>query len=157
MLTYIYDHLLEDALLRHLRLINWADLVSVAEQFVNEIDWTRIAPGIRSALAMIHYLTPLSDHLISAAGINIEEARRETSIEYFWQYQGWPCVPIIHEPAARILRVLRNSFFPPAWWLCFYYGLNKTQVAMPGRVVLHPLFLLSRFTQAMLGRAKRVR
>lgn len=155
MLTHVYRHMMDDALLRHLRLINWADLVSVAEQFVNEINWTRIAPCIRSALGMIYHLTPLTDNLIRAADIKIDDALQEVGTENFWHYSGWPRSGMILGRTDTIGNILRQSFFPPAWWLCFFYGLNERQVVMPGRLVLHQRYLASRFFHVMLDRAKK--
>jgi hypothetical protein len=156
MLTHIFRHMFDDVYLRHLRLINWADLVSVAEKFVDEIDWTRVAPRIRLALGMIHRLTPLSDKLIRTAGIPIEDVVGEIGGDYFWKYQGWPSTAIMNESRSKMPSILRHSFFPPAWWLAFYYGLNKRQVLMPGRILLHPFHLVTRFVLVMLNRAKKL-
>ncbi len=153
MLTHVYHHMCEDAFLSHLRLINWADLVSLAEHYAEEIDWAQIAPRIRTALKMIHPLTPLADNLIRAAAITPEEeSPQEIRLKHFWQYRGWPSIAVARESCFRIPGILRRSFFPPSWWLRFYYGLSRAQVPLRGRVGLHPLHLLFRFSQAIRAR-----
>ena len=155
MLAHVYRHMLEDAMHRHLRLVNWADLVSIAEQFADQIDWARVAPSIKLALAMMHYLTPLSDALIRTAAIHIDNVLPPADSDYFWQYHGWPRVAVSQEPEESFASILRKSFCPPLWWLGLFYGLNKNQTVIPGRLVLHPRYLASRFFHIMSDRARK--
>jgi hypothetical protein len=60
MFAHIYRHMRINMLLDSLRLIWIADLVSLAERFAAKIDWPRVNPALRNALALCHWLTPLA-------------------------------------------------------------------------------------------------
>ena len=64
-----------------MKVIHFSDLVSVAELFADEIDWHRIRtsqPGILAALALLHQITPLEEHLIEVA--QLPNSSRQTHI-----------------------------------------------------------------------------
>jgi mannosyltransferase OCH1-like enzyme/glycosyltransferase involved in cell wall biosynthesis len=57
-----------------MKIIHFSDLVSVAELFANEIDWHRMQishPAILAALALLHQITILEQHLIEVAQLPI--------------------------------------------------------------------------------------
>jgi len=136
MLAHIYQHM--RLIFNPLRLIAIADLVSLAERFVTEIDWQQVNPRVLNALALCHWLTPLSEELLKTAPLKI--ARPPTGIGQ--EFQGWPRYALAAQRHKGYWGILRDSFFPAAWWLRFYYGLPPGTALWWGRVVRHPLHIL---------------
>jgi hypothetical protein len=138
MLEHIYQHLRINLLLDSLRLIWVADLVSLAERFAAAIDWPRVNPRVRNALALCHWLTPLSEELRRAAALN--PGRPPSGIGQ--EFQGWPRFSLAAQRHKGYTGIVRNSFFPAEWWLRFYYGLPAGPALWQGRWLRHPLHIL---------------
>jgi hypothetical protein len=146
MLEHIYQHLRVNLLLDSLRLIWVADLVSLAERFAAAMDWPRVNPRIRHALALCHWLTPLSEGLLQAAALNPGRSPQGVGQEF----QGWPRYSLVAQRPKGYFGIVRDSFFPAEWWLRFYYGLPSapsTKLRIDpafwwGRFVRHPLHIL---------------
>lgn len=146
MLEHIYQHIRINILLDSLRLVWIADLVSLAERFAAEIDWPCVNPRVRNALALGHWLTPLSEELLKAAAIKIGHPPQGIGHEF----QGWPRYTLAAQRHKSYFDILRDSFFPAEWWLRFYYGLPSgpsTRLRLDpaywwGRWARHPLHIL---------------
>jgi hypothetical protein len=144
MLEHIYRHM--RIIFNPLRLIWIADMVSLAERFVAEIDWPRVNLHVRNALALCHWLTPLSEELLKTASLNIDRPPQGIGHEF----QGWPRYSLAAQRHKGYWGILRDSFFPTDWWLRFYYGLPSapsTKLRIDpawwwGRVIRHPVHIL---------------
>ena len=131
------------------RLIWVADVISLAEQFVSEIDWERVrhqCPAVLDMLSLFHSMTPLSDELLSRASIKIGRAPEGIGVEY----QGWPRPERERQRGWR--RVLRDTLFPSEWWLRLRYKLGSTRPLFWYRWVRHPLYILGHVARAILER-----
>ncbi len=146
MLAHIYQHVRTNILLDSLRLVWIADLVSLAERFAAEIEWPRVNPRVSHALALCHWLTPLSDELLKIASLNVGRPPQDIGQEF----QGWPRYSLAAQRPKGYGGIVRDSFFPAEWWLRFYYGLPagpSTKLRLDpawwwGRWVRHPLHIL---------------
>jgi hypothetical protein len=158
MLEHIYQHLRTNLLLDSLRLIWIADLVSLAEHFVAEMDWRQVNPRVRNALTLCHWLTPLSEELLKAAALNPGRPPQGIGQEF----QGWPRYSWAAQRHKSYMGILRDSFYPAEWWLRFYYGLPSgpsTKLRIDpalwwGRAVRHPLHILGWVRHYFVGRVK---
>jgi hypothetical protein len=124
------------------RLIWVADVVSLSERFVQEIDWERVrrqSPLVLDTLSLLHWMTPLSDELTGVAGVQIGCVPRGIGVEY----AGWPRIR-----GAR----LRDTLFPSAWWLRLRYRLGSARPLFCHRWVRHPLYILGHVVRALLER-----
>ncbi|HMR66658.1 MAG TPA: nucleotidyltransferase family protein [Anaerolineae bacterium] len=138
MLAHIYQHLRTNLLLDSLRLIWIADLVSLAERFVTEIDWPRLSPRLLKALALCHWFTPLSDELRRAAGLKPGRPPHGLGCEF----QGWPRYALAAQRSKGYGRLVRDSLWPAEGWLRLYHGLSSGPALWWGRLVSHPLHIL---------------
>jgi len=155
MLAHVYRHMLEAAVFTPIRLIWVADMVSLAERFTAEIDWARVAPCACNALALFHWLTPLSEELLSAASINVGNPRGGIGDHLGWDFQGWPRSSLAAQREKGYAGILRDTFYPPEWWLRLYYGLGSGPALWWGRLVRHPLHILGWVGDYLAGRVKQ--
>lgn len=133
------------------RLIWMADIVSVAECFVAEIDWERVSrqyPAVLRTLSLLHFMTPLSDELLKRASIEIGRAPGGIGVEF----QGWPRVRHKRQQEWRSRSVLRDTFFPSEWWLRLRYNLGSTHSLFFSRWMRHPLYIVGQAIRALLER-----
>lgn len=126
-----------------LRLIWVADIISFAEHFVEKIDWEKIKcqyPSILSTLSLLHFMTPLSEALLTKAAISIGPKPKGIGENF----RGWPTLALGDERVKKIGygRFLYDTFLPSEWWLRLYYGLGTAQKAFWYRWVRHPLHIL---------------
>ncbi len=131
------------------RLIWVADVVSLAERFAPEIDWERVrrqCPQVLDMLSLFHFMTPLSDELLSQSGVKIGRAPEGIGIEY----QGWPRPSAERRQGWR--RVLHDTFLPSEWWLRLRYKLGSARPLFWSRWVRHPLYVLGHVARAVLER-----
>lgn len=136
MLEHIYRHM--RIIFNPLRLIWIADMVTLAERFVAEMHWPRVNPRVLNALALCHWLTPLSEELFKAAAIKIGRPPQGIGQEF----QGWPRYSLVAQRHKGYWDILHDTFFPAEWWLRFYYGLPSGPAFWWGRFVRHPLHIL---------------
>lgn len=133
------------------RLIWMADIVSLAERFVAEIDWERVRrqyPTILRTLSLLHFMTPLSDELLKRASIKIGKAPKGIGVEF----QGWPQVRRKPRQGRRDRSVLRDTFLPSEWWLRLRYNLGSTRPLFFYRWIRHPLYIAGQAVRALLER-----
>ncbi|MDY7078349.1 MAG: hypothetical protein SXV54_15640 [Chloroflexota bacterium] len=50
---------------------------------------------------------------------------------------------------------MRDTFYPPEWWLRLYYGLSNGHALWWGRLVRHPLHILGWVRDYLAGRVKQ--
>jgi hypothetical protein len=142
MVVHIYRHMVEGAIFNPIRLIWIADLVSLSERCAAAINWARVHPAVRNALALCHWLMPLSETLLHAAAISVNGRRDNWGALLNWDFQGWPRASLAAQRDKGYLNILCDTFFPPAWWLRLYYGVGSGPALWWGRMVQHPLHIL---------------
>jgi hypothetical protein len=133
------------------RLIWVADIVSFAERFVAQIDWKRIRrqhPAVLRLLSLFHFITPLSDELLSQADVRIGRAPEGIGVEY----QGWPRTQGADWRERGYRRVLRDTLLPSDWWLRLRYKLGSVRPLFWHRWVRHPLYILGHVGRVLLER-----
>jgi hypothetical protein len=133
------------------RLIWVADIVSLAERYAAEIDWERVRrryPATLDTLSLLHFMTPLSDDLLSRAGISLGHAPQGIGVEF----QGWPKIRAAHWQEKGYRRVVRDTLFPSEWWLRLRYQVGSARPVFWYRWVRHPLHILGHIVRAMLER-----
>jgi hypothetical protein len=131
------------------RLIWVADLVSYAEQFAAEIDWTTLnhrAPYINRTLSLLHLGTPLSHELRELAGIRVGRMTQNLGGDF----QGWPRVRPARASRSGLWRLLRDTLAPSEWWLRLRYNLGSTRPLLLARWVQHPLHIAGQLLRAGL-------
>lgn len=146
LLWHTWQHLV----IEDIRLNGIADLLSLCQRYVDEIDWRLIRkhyPGLLGALSVIHFLTPLPPVVIERAGIRIGKAPAEIGRDW----SGWPR-RAMGRGRAGWPAFLKETFFPSEWFLRLYYGVGSTWSIWPTAVFRHPLHVAS---LAWLRLAKR--
>ncbi len=133
------------------RLIWMADVVSLAERFAPEIDWElvrRQSPFVLDTLSLLHCSTPLSEQLLSRAGVRVGPAPQGIGVIY----QGWP--QAVDWRARGVGGVLNDTFFPSEWWLRLRYMLGSARPLRFAwhRWLRHPLYILGHVARALLER-----
>jgi hypothetical protein len=134
MLFHTYTHMLYE----QVRLVSVADMVSIAESYVHEIDWRgmqRRYPHVLAALELFHFLTPLSAELLQVARLQPSQPPTGTGE----QMQGWPNNALQRWRAYGLVRFLNYTFFPSEWWLRLAYGLGSSRSILWTRWLRHPL------------------
>jgi len=133
------------------RLIWVADIVSLAERFAAEVDWEHVRrryPAVLNTLSLLHFMTPLSDDLLSRAAISLGRAPQGIGVEF----QGWPKIRPACWREKGYRRVLRDTLFPSEWWLRFHYQVGSAGPLFWYRWVRHPLHILGHIVRAVLER-----
>ncbi len=133
------------------RLIWVADIVSLAERFAAEVDWERVRrryPAALDTLSLLHFMTPLSDGLLSRAAISIGHAPQGIGAEF----RGWPKIRTAHWREEGYRRVLHDTLLPSEWWLRLHYRVGSARPLAWYRWVRHPLHILGHFVRAVLER-----
>jgi len=140
MLAHLCSHAVD--ILEPLRLIWVADIAGFVECLAAEIDWERMRhshSGVFSALALLHFLAPLSDDVRRRSGLAIGAAPRGVGVEF----DGWPRRSLAECRARGTRRAWADTFLPGEWWLRLYYGLGTRRSIFWTRWVRHPLHILS--------------
>ena len=154
-LAHVCRHMREGAIFKPFRLIGVADVVSLAERFADEIHWSRVAPCVHNALGLFHQLAPLSEDLLRAASINVGDLPGGMGDNLGWDFRGWPRSSLAAQREKGYLGILWDTFYPPEWWLRLYYGLGRGPALWWGRMVRHPLHILSWVGDYLAGRIKQ--
>lgn len=137
LLWHTYQHLV----IEDIRLIGIADLLSLSQRYVDEIDWDllrRQYPALLEALSVIHFLTPLPPVVMERAGIRIGRPPREIGRDW----QGWPRIAY-GRARGNLAGFLKETFLPSDWFLRLYYGVGSTRPLWPTRLFRHPAHLAS--------------
>ncbi len=137
MLSHIYRHM--QLTFVPFRLLTVADMVAWAEHFVDALPWSQVPRPVRHALATCHWATPLSPALQQAVGFVAGRPPAKIGQEFV----GWPRYALATQRHKGVWGILRDTFWPPEWWLRFYYGLPPHSPALWwARLVRHPLWVL---------------
>ena len=137
LLWHTYQHLV----IEDIRLNGIADLLSLSQCYVDEIDWDLIRrryPALLEALSVIHFLTPLPPIVIQRTGIRIGKAPAEIGPDW----SGWPRLAY-GRGRGDWPAFLKETWFPSEWFLRLYYGVGSTRPLWPTRVFRHPLHVAS--------------
>jgi hypothetical protein len=137
------------------RLIWVADIVSFAEHFVAEIDWARVKrryPLILNTLSLLHFLTPLSENLLTGASIVLGPVPQGIG----QGFQGWPHSSLAAQRHKGMRDIIRDTFWPPEWWVRLYYGVGSVRPLFWYRWLRHPLYILSLIGHFLGGRLREV-
>jgi hypothetical protein len=152
MLAHICQHLISHVnVWDYARLIWVADMVGLAERFVSEIDWARVQhqnPAVLDTLSLLHFVTPLSERLLSIAPIPIGHVPQGIGAEYW----GWPQAGGVRWRERGYRQVLRDTLVPPEWWLRLRYRRGSTRPLFWYRWFRHPLYILGHIVRAGLER-----
>ncbi len=131
------------------RLIWVADVVGFAEKFVSKINWQRVKqdyPRVIQILALFHHIMPLSDTLQEQAGIKPGRPPNDIGKEF----SGWPRYSVkMMRRSKSYPQIVRDTLFPPEWWLCLYHGVAPSQGLNKVRWVGHPLHISSFVVQLL--------
>lgn len=142
MLWHVYRHGF-DAPLNYepFRLVWVADIVSLVEAWVDEIDWALVRRRYRrvwNALPMFHFLTPWSDHVRDRLSLDVARAPGGVGETY----RGWPALSLAALRPRGLRNALRDTFSPAEWWTYLHYGAGGTVSRLWCRRVAHPLHIL---------------
>lgn len=132
-LWHIYQHMLSGPI----RLMAVADLISLSERFVDEIDWDLLAdrhPQLLNSLALFHDHSPLSPQVVSAAGIE----RRNGHIPLGSDLRGWSHLPSSQIRVIGLPKFLYLTFMPSNWWLYLYFGADQHHSIFWQRYFFYP-------------------
>lgn len=156
MLWYLCQHLIESTnVFSSVGLIWVSDIVSFAERFVNEIDWTKIRqqyPLVINTLSLLNFLTPLSETLCARAGVAI--GREPQGI---WDdFDKMPRTTPEEQFSRGYVRALRQGFFPSEWWMRLYYGLGATEPIQWQHRARHLLYLVRRLNHVLRRRRRKL-
>jgi hypothetical protein len=132
MLWHVYAHAFAINVTRPaIRLISVADLVTLTEAWVEEIDWEHVRRRYRhvwDGLPFLHHLTPWSPRVLeklrSAPGT--PKGVRPIAPRLSWTRGG-----------------CRDVMWPPEWWLGVRYGIRGRSHRVWCRMVAHPIRLMA--------------
>ncbi len=122
MLWHVYRHAFGMPLTYEpLRLIWVADLVSLVEAWLDQLDWERVRrvyPAAYRSLPMLHHLTPWSERAIERLQLRVAPPPRGIGI----RFDGWPRYTLAEQRPKGLRRSVWDSVFPAPWWLRLRYG-----------------------------------
>jgi len=123
------------------KLISVADIVSLVEHKVEELDWEKIMavyPQLFRALPFFHHITPWNKSVMSV--VSCAEGAALSAVGE--PYRGWPRSRFIEQTDKGILLLLRDTFFPGQWWMGLYYSIEGPLSSVWARLVRHPMHIL---------------
>lgn len=132
--------------------LKWmADMVSLAEQQAEALDWMslkRLDPLVIRQLEVFYSLTPLPERLQSTIPVHQICAPKGLN-----QYPGgWPQQRISSWRRVGWLKFIQRTFSSPSeWWLMLYYGAEIKKVGWYGRII-YPLQIIKRMLLILLQR-----
>jgi hypothetical protein len=123
------------------RLISVADIVTVVEDRLSELNWDKLAkryPRLLNALPLFHYITPWNDDVLLK---NTFKTKRRV-LDVGEPYSGWPLCTLSEIARPEFLKVFCKTVYPGQWWTMLYYGKNMGISLFWYRIVTHPVHLL---------------
>lgn len=147
MLWHLFQHGLHAPLTyESFRLISVADISSLVEARMGEIDWKKVAsryPEVLNALSLLHHITPWSEDVIAW---NIFRIQKSPAGVGEW-YSGWPRVkPEKNQfpfSFVHIWKYVSQTLYPGQWWSMLYYGHGGgMSSSLLCRLVQHPVHIL---------------
>lgn len=141
MLWHVYRHGFNAPLnYEPFRLVWAADVVSLVEAWVDEIDWALVRRRYEkawNALPMFHFLTPWSDDVLAKLSLDVERTPRGVGEPF----RGWPGSSLAALRPRGVWGTLRDTFFPSEWWTYLYYGAGGVVSRLWCRWIAHPLHI----------------
>lgn len=125
------------------RLVALADIVTLVEERVEELDWQKITaryPLLLNGLAQFHLLAPWSEKVMESQLFS----NRGRSSGMCWYYEGWPSQRVNEGESSveNTIERLRSTFYPSKWWTMMYYGYcGSMWSTLYCRMILHPMHL----------------
>lgn len=122
------------------RLIHVADMVTLTEKYLDDIQWEQVLaaePILPAVISRFHFLTPLRERVIEKLGCDI--GRKPTGIGR--PYQGWPRRRLADTNGGELPRLLLDTLWPPEWWLQVYHGRLSGIGYWQARLLIHPRML----------------
>lgn len=143
MLWHLYQHGFHAPLTYEpYKLISVADIVSLVEDKVDQLDWEKIRrmyPQLFRALPLFHHLTPWHEKVLRK--IPYKKAMVVSGVGE--PFKGWPRSKFIKQEEKGFLGVLYNTFFPGRWWLMLYYSTaGSTFSTLWCSLIRHPIHIL---------------
>ncbi|MFM8322926.1 MAG: nucleotidyltransferase family protein [Chloroflexota bacterium] len=142
MLWHVYRHALgPPLLLTPLRLSVVADLSSLVELRLEQIDWADVRrryPQVWNILPLLHFVSPWSPAVCARLDWDLEHAPDGAG----QPYAGWPRRKRIPGGLRANRHLLQATFSPPEWWLRLFYGAGSPAGAAWARCIRHPLHVL---------------
>ncbi len=142
MLWHLYQHGFHAPLTYEpYKLISVADIVSLVEKKVDQLDWEKIRtvyPQLFKALPLFHYITPWSDSVIREIPY-----KKKVPSGVGEHYKGWPQIKLSSREGQGIAEIFYNTFFPGRWWLMLYYSTaGDTLATFWCSFVRHPIHII---------------
>jgi hypothetical protein len=142
MIWHLFEHGLHMPLVyESFRLIAVADLITLVENRLDEIDWhslTATAPRASAALPLLHHITPWQDRVRKRFSWKQEPAPANIGEPF----QGWPHHRLPARQGKNLLIIARNTLIAPEWWCRLYYGVQGRMQWYWCCWVLHPIHIL---------------
>jgi hypothetical protein len=138
------------------RLIWMADIRSLAERFVAEIDWERVArhyPLVLSTLSLLHTTLPLSQAVLHRVPLRIGRTPGGVGQDF----RGWPHASLAAQRDRGWRGILCDTFWPSEWWLRLHHGLGSAEGLFWTRWVRHPLEIWGWIAHWLRGGLRRRR
>ncbi|MDK9708775.1 MAG: nucleotidyltransferase family protein [Desulforhopalus sp.] len=140
-LDYIYQHAFRPPLAyESFKLISVADLVSLTEKNLGNLDWPRIRqkyPLVYNAIPLMHHVVPWDFTKVPRDFVPQRDHRRRLAPRPF---TGWPNRKL-REMRAEGLgygRVLFHTFMPSLWWFRVFYGVMTWSRLLVVILITHP-------------------
>lgn len=130
------------------RLISVADIVSLVEARMGEVDWIKVGgryPEVLNALPLLHHITPWSENVLAGNVFRVEKSPAGVGR---W-YSGWPRKnPQQKEDNFPFFLLstwnyVSQTLYPGQWWSMLYYGhAGGLGSSLLCRLVQHPMHVL---------------
>ena len=123
------------------RLIAVADIITLVEKKLHDIDWMRIAgeyPEVLAALPLFHHLTPWREEVLQAFSWKTGNIPADVGKAF----AGWPHLRLREQRGKGFLTILKDTFLPPEWWTRLYYGIGNEWQWRRCRLLTHPRHVL---------------
>jgi len=138
-----------------LRLIWAADLISLAEAWVDALDWERVRrqyPAAYNILPLLHSLSPWSEAVLERLKLPIGRLPSGAGAGY----AGWPRFTFTQQPAKRAQQILRDSLFPSPWWLRMHYGQGPSRWGYGRAWLAHQRWLAGQIGFVLTREARQI-
>lgn len=139
MLWHVFNHGLRMPLTYEaFRLVSVADIFTLVEKKVAEIDWEKMRvnyPEVIAALPLFHHLTPWQEKVL--ARVSWKASPKPGGVcETFC---GWPYLRLKEQGEKTFFALIRSTFLPSEWWCRIYYGISSRGAYYRCRWLTHPL------------------
>ena len=122
------------------RLIHVADMVTLAENYLDAINWEHLwaeEPILPAVLSRFHFLTPLQKCVINRLKLDIRHEPRGVGLPY----SGWPYRRLADTDNKELMQLAKDTFWPSTWWMQVYHGYLAGFFYWQARLFEHPRIL----------------